>query len=212
VHVLIIGAGGHGVVVADLLLRMAEAGSEVAVLGFLDDDPEFEGKSALGIPVVGGLGDLTRLNHDAVVVAVGDNRVRQDLSQKLAASGDRFVTARHPSSIVAPDVQIGPGTMVCAGVVINPGSIVGAHVILNTGATIDHNARNGDCAHVAPGVLFGGEVTIGRGALIGIGSIVLPRCSVGEWATVGAGSVVTQDVPADATVIGVPARTKSLRE
>jgi acetyltransferase-like isoleucine patch superfamily enzyme len=49
-------------------------------------------------------------------------------------------------------------------------------------------------------------VTIGRGAFLGIGSIVLPGVSVGENAYVGAGAVVTADVPDRSLVVGNPAR------
>jgi acetyltransferase-like isoleucine patch superfamily enzyme len=47
---------------------------------------------------------------------------------------------------------------------------------------------------------------IKRGASIGSGAIILCGVTVGERAMVGAGAVVTHDVPSDATVAGVPAR------
>jgi acetyltransferase-like isoleucine patch superfamily enzyme len=50
------------------------------------------------------------------------------------------------------------------------------------------------------------KVTIGRGAFLGIGSIVLAGVTVGEQAYVAAGAVVTQDVPAHGVVAGNPAR------
>jgi maltose O-acetyltransferase len=57
------------------------------------------------------------------------------------------------------------------------------------------------------GLEFGRPVTIGCDVWIGGGAIVLPGVSIGDRATVGAGSVVTRDVPAGATVVGNPART-----
>lgn len=49
-------------------------------------------------------------------------------------------------------------------------------------------------------------VTIHDGAAIGARSVCIAPCTIGEWATVGAGSVVTKDVPNYALVVGVPAR------
>jgi acetyltransferase-like isoleucine patch superfamily enzyme len=49
-------------------------------------------------------------------------------------------------------------------------------------------------------------VSIGNGAFLGIGAIVLPGVTVGENAYVGAGAVVTEDVPARSVVVGNPAR------
>lgn len=50
-----------------------------------------------------------------------------------------------------------------------------------------------------------GPVTIGRGAMIGAGAVVLPGVTVGPDAQVAANSLVTNDVPAGVTVAGVPA-------
>ena len=95
--------------------------------------------------------------------------------------------------------------MICAGAVINPGTEIGTNVILNTGCTVDHHNQIGDHVHIAPGVNTGGDVTIGEGTLLGIGSTVMPGRVVESWCTVGAGACVTKTVPQGATVVGVPA-------
>jgi UDP-2-acetamido-3-amino-2,3-dideoxy-glucuronate N-acetyltransferase len=51
-----------------------------------------------------------------------------------------------------------------------------------------------------------GHVTIGDGASIGAGAVLVPDCTVGGWALVGSGSVVTRDVPEHAIVAGNPAK------
>lgn len=205
-RVLIVGAGGHAQVVADVLLRMREDGGSVQPVGYLDDARELQGRTFLDLPVLGGLAHLAGVPHDAVVVAIGDNATRKRLFEALRARDEHFATARHPAAVVAPDAQIGAGAMICAGVIVNPASVIGANVILNTGCTVDHHNRIGDHAHIAPGVHLGGEVTIGEGALVGIGATVMPRCRVGVWSVVGAGACVTESVPDGVTVVGVPAQ------
>jgi sugar O-acyltransferase (sialic acid O-acetyltransferase NeuD family) len=207
-RILVLGAGGHGQVVADILLRMADEGAGLTVAGYLDDNPSLTGQHLLGLKVLGRFADRPSVPHDAVVIAVGSNRTRQRLATELTLQGERFVIACHPRAVIAPDVEIGPGSMVCAGAVINPASEIGAHAILNTGCTIDHHNRIGDYAHIAPGVHLGGDVLIGAGTLVGIGSSVLPRHSVGEWAVIGAGSVVTRNIPSRVTAMGIPARVR----
>jgi sugar O-acyltransferase (sialic acid O-acetyltransferase NeuD family) len=204
-RVLIVGAGGHAQVVADILLHQ----DDLYPIGYVDDDLRRAVEKPLGLPVLGTLAQIASIPHDAVVVAIGDNKVRQRLFEQLYSTGEHFATARHPHSTVAHNTQIGPGTMICAGVIVNSESTVGANTILNTGSTLDHHNHLGNHVHIAPGVHTGGEVVIDEGALIGIGAIVLPRRHVGAWCQIGAGSVVTADVPAHATVLGVPARLRS---
>jgi len=205
-RVLIIGAGGHAQVVADILLRMRESGTDLMPIGYLDDDPSLIGRNLLGSSVLGNIASLSETAHDAVIVAIGDNKVRQRLFLSLQAQGEQFAVAQHPRAVIAPDVTIGPGSMICAGVVINPGSVIGANVILNTGCTVDHHNHIGDHVHIAPGVHLGGQVHIGEGTLIGIGATVMPQRKVGAWSVVGAGALVHTDLPDHVVAVGTPAK------
>lgn len=208
-QVVIVGAGGHAQVVADILLRMRDAGEPVVPIGYVDDDPALTSEVRLGLPVLGTTADLDAIAHDAIVVGVGDASTRKDLYTSLRMRGERFEVARHPSAVIGEGVQVGDGTMICANVVVNPGSVIGSNVILNTSCTVDHHNRIGAHAHVAPGAHLGGDVTVGEGALIGIGATVLPQRRVGAWCTVGAGALVNKDLADGVMVIGVPARRVS---
>jgi sugar O-acyltransferase (sialic acid O-acetyltransferase NeuD family) len=201
-RVLVIGAGGHGQVVADILREAARAGEAIEFAGYLDD--RITQRIDDG-PLLGPISALRSIGHDRVLVAIGSNDTRARLSERLLAAGERLTIARHPTAILSDRVSTGDGTMICAGVIVCVGSSLGRGVILNTGCTVDHHSRIGDYAHVAPGVRIGGEVSIGEGALIGIGAVILPRVTIGRGAIVGAGAVVTRDVPPSVTVVGVPA-------
>jgi len=204
--ILIVGAGGHGQVVADIFRAARTLGVSTEETAFVDDNQARHQQTLAGSLVIGPLDRIASFPHDRLVVAVGDNRARARLFSRLAADGERFAVACHPQSVIAEDVAVGEGTMISAGVIVTTGTTIGRNVILNTGATIDHHTTVGDHVHIAPGVHMGGEVQVGTGALVGIGAIVLPRVTIGEWSTVGAGAVVTSDVPPRTTVIGVPAR------
>ena len=210
-RVLIIGAGGHGQVVADILLSASRQGNYVQPLGYLDHDEGLWNMALLDLPVLGSVDECDRFDHDAVIVGVGDNLTRQRLFEQLSKSGERFATARHPSAVLSASCVVRHGSVVSAGVVVNTSAYVGANVILNTSCTVEHHNEIGDHAHIAPGARLGGDVTIGQGALIGIGAIVLPGCHVGAWSVVGAGAVVTEDLAAGVVAVGAPARTVSHR-
>jgi sugar O-acyltransferase (sialic acid O-acetyltransferase NeuD family) len=200
-RIVIMGAGGHAQVVADILWRMRDAGQDILPVAYLDDNPALHGQTFLDIPVMGGTDQLFQIEHEAVIAAIGHGRIRQQLFITLQQQGEQFVIARHPTAVIAPDVQIGPGAMICANVVVNTGAVIGQNVILNTACTIDHHNQIGDHAHVAPGAHLGGDVWVGEGALVGIGAIVLPQRRIGRWATVGGGAVIVRDVAAGETAV-----------
>lgn len=206
IRTLILGAGGHAQVVADILMRAHEAGSKCKPIGFLDDNPSLTGTVVLGFPVLGTVAQLNEFEHDAIIVAIGDNRTRARIFDPVQTQGEKIVNAIHPAVVLAPNVRLGEGVMICAGVVVNTGTIIGDNVILNTGCTVDHHNHIGPHVHVAPGAHLGGDVSIEEGALIGIGAIVIPGRSIANWAVVGAGAVVTKDIPPYATTAGAPAR------
>ena len=206
IRTLILGAGGHAQVIADILLRAWEQGATIQPIGYVDDNRALLGQTRLGLPILGTIAQLDTLEHDAVIIGIGHNKTRRLLFEHLLRQGEHFATACHPRATLAPDVTVGAGTVIAAGVVVNPGSTIGRNIILNTSCTVDHHNVIGDHAHIAPGAHLGGDVHIGAGTLVGIGAIVMPQRTVGTWSIVGAGALVHADVPDQVTVIGTPAR------
>jgi sugar O-acyltransferase (sialic acid O-acetyltransferase NeuD family) len=204
-RILIVGAGGHGRVVLDIL---TQAGARP--LGFLDNNLAIRGRRIDGLPVYGGTDDMARfareLDATGVVIAIGDNGVRRGLAREAAALGLTLANAIHPSASIANTVSLGRNVVVAAGVVVCAHCQVGDSVILNTGCIVDHQTMIGEGAHVCPGSRVAGRVKIEAGAFLGIGSTVIPSVTIGCEAIVGAGAVVIEDVPPMATVVGVPAR------
>lgn len=205
-RVLIVGAGGHGQVVADILLCAERQGAPVMPIGFVDDDESLHGRLVLGLPVIGKIESLREMDCDGVVVAIGDNRSRWQLVSLVKDLGLSLANAIHPLATISPSAELGQGVMACAGAIVNTGSTIGDGAILNTGCSVDHHNQIGACAHVGPGAHLGGAVSVGEGALVGIGAIVVPGRAIGPWAIVGAGSTVTKDLPGHCTAVGSPAR------
>lgn len=200
--ILVIGAGGHGKVVADAVLV-----SGMRLIGFLDDDQVRIGQSVLGYSVLGASDRWVDFEPAGLIMGIGSNPIRQQLQERIAvvASAD-WVKVVHPRAIIASSAQIGRGTFIAAGAVINPDTVVGQHTIINTGATVDHDCIIGDYVHIAPGAHLAGGVWVGDSALIGIGSVVLPGCRIGKNTVIGAGAVVVKDIPEGVVAKGIPAR------
>lgn len=198
-HAYVVGAGGHAKVV---VATLQAAGYDVR--GLFDSDASLHGTEVLGTPVLGS-DDDPRLEGAPAVVAIGSNRVRRMVAQKLEGRVE-WVTPVHPSAVVHPSVTLGPGTVVFAKAVLQPEVVVGAHAIINTGATVDHDGVLGDYVHVAPGTHLAGAVCLDEGAFLGVGGSAIPGVRVGAWTTVGAGGTVTADLPPGCVAVGTPAR------
>ena len=203
---IVLGAGGHGRVVLDILVNTGK----FEVVGFVDSNPDLTGRRVDGVPVLGQPADLPRLrgeydvNH--VVVAVGDNGVRRALADRLDEMGFELFNAIHPSANRARNVTLGRNVVIAAGALVCAHCQIGDSVILNTGCIVDHESLIGTATHICPGARLGGRVTIESGAFVGIGATIIQSVRVGYEAIVGAGAVLINDAPPMSTVVGVPAR------
>ena len=180
------------------------------VAGFLDSvNVERRGENFYSAKILGGAEQLEPLREQGVkhaIVAIGDNRARLRLADKLASAGFELAVAIHRRAIVASDVKIGAGTVIAAGAVLNPGCTIGRNVIINTAASVDHDCNIGDASHVSPGAHIAGNVTIGSCAWVGLGASIIEKVQIGNDAIVGAGAVVLRNVPSGVVVAGHPAK------
>ena len=208
-RILILGAGGHGKAVADLLLT--HGGFDVA--GFVDGAPKRT--QLLGLPVLGDESQLAVLAGQGVSLAhpaIGDNATRLAAAGRLSAAGFILPSLAHPAAVIGHGARIGDGAVVLARAVIGPEAEIAALALINTGAIVEHDCVVGEAAHIGPGAVLAGGVRVGAGALIGAGAVVRPGLVIGAGAVVGAGAAVVEDVAPGATVMGVPARAVQPRE
>jgi len=200
-NLIIIGASGHGKVVADIAIKMNKWQS----IAFLDDDESI--KTSMGLEVIGKTTDAFTYKYEAdFFVAIGSNATREKIQEKLIGEGLNVVSLIHPSAIIGTDVEIGIGTAVMAGVVINSSSRIGNGCSLNTSSTLDHDNVIEDYVHISPGVNMAGTVKVGKGSWIGIGSVVSNNVNICSGCKVGAGAVVVKDITEPGTYVGVPVR------
>ena len=187
--VIIIGAGGHARVIADIVTAAGDR-----LLGHLDDHA----------PAMGPVSDYINYPDAYFIIGIGSSSVRRRMAEKL---GDvQWYTAIHPTAVIGSHVTIGKGTAVMANAVINPGACVGQHAIVNTGAIVEHDNQISDYVHISVGAKLAGTVSIGPDTWIGIGAVVSNNLSICGGCMVGAGAVVVKSITDPGTYVGVPAR------
>ncbi len=198
---IIIGAGGHGKVLADIAASM----NQWKQIAFLDDHSY--ASSCLGFPILGTSERIAEFTDQAdFILGIGNNARRKDMQEQLARSGCSIATMTHPAATIGREVMLGEGTVVMAGAVINCSTRIGRGCIINTSSSIDHDNDIGDYVHISPGAHLAGSVTVGELSWIGIGASVINNISITSDSIVGAGAVVVQNVTEQGTYVGVPAR------
>lgn len=200
-NLAIVGASGHGKVVADL------AESLGFTVYFYDD--AYPSKTHIEHwPIYGSCTDLIALNNvnnKHVVVAIGNNEIRQQKIQLLQQNNFNLIALIHPSAVISQYATIAHGSVVFSGAIINAFASVGIGCIVNTSAIIEHDCVIGDFTHICPNVALAGGVTIGSRSWVGIGSQVKQLATIGNNCLIGAGSTVLKNIPDNVTAFGSPA-------
>lgn len=201
---ILIGDSGHAKVIEHIATR-----SGWDIIAKLDDRHEVVKINKLG-HILGPMSLLYELleKHEnvKVFIAIGANRVRELVFNKLCLSHDYYATIIDPSAVISTDIEIGNGTCIMPNSVINPASNIGNQVIINTRAVVEHDNVIEDFVHISPGCVLTGNVKVEAGCHIGAGATLIPGVQIGTWAIVGAGSTVIRNVENDVTVVGSPSR------
>ena len=195
---IIYGASGHAKVIIDCLQSQ-----NLKVRAIFDDNPEV--KNLLNYKVIYPY-DPDLFPGEEMIVAIGNNKIRKRIVEKVSRSYHTPVALARPTVIISDHVKIGGGSVILHGSVVQSSSKIGKFVIVNTSATVDHDCLLGDFVHVAPNATLCGCVSVGEGTLLGAGSVVIPMVKIGKWCVIGAGAVIIEDVPDYSVIVGNPGK------
>ncbi|WP_206486231.1 acetyltransferase [Thalassotalea sp. G2M2-11] len=199
---LIIGAGGHGRVIADC----ADASRQFSEIAFLDDSyPERADNLAWPIIDKSSLWKCYQEQY-SFALAIGNNRARLALFQALTSADAHLPNIIHPSAVISHHSSLGSGNVVFANAVINPGTKIANACIINTGATIDHDCQLADAVHISPGANLAGGVNVDEQSWFGVGSCSIQAINIAKNCQIGAGAAVTKNTQANGLYVGVPAK------
>jgi sugar O-acyltransferase (sialic acid O-acetyltransferase NeuD family) len=208
VNIIVLGSGGHAKVIIDILHMM----DKYAIIGITSISLK-KGELFSGYIVLGEDSIIAEYNPENHRIAMGlggfrDNRIREKAFYYVKSLRFNFLNVIHPSAIISETSKLGEGVTIFPGVVINTNTTIGDNSIIATGSTIDHETVIGNNVLISAGVTIGAYAKINDGALIALGAKVISGVNIGKNAVVAAGAVVIDDVFADQTVYGIPAKPK----
>lgn len=202
--VIIIGAGGHAKVIADIILKSGDKFE-----GFLDDNIEVGTKidNQEGFKVLGKISSSLKLQEKnpklEFIIGIGNNNIRKNIAEEYNL---KYYTAIHPTANIGFGVIIKEGTTVMANACINPFTYIGKHCIINTASIVEHDNIIREYVHISPNATLAGTVVVGIKSHIGASSTIINNVSVSSNVIIGAGAVVVKDITESGTYVGVPAR------
>lgn len=200
-ELVIIGAGGHGKVVAEIAKK-----NNYTIKGFIDDNPNI--KNVGNYQVLGNWECIEQYKDCSFFVAIGNNEIRKKKLEELISNNYRIVTLVDSSAVISSSVKLGLGSVVMPNATINVGTTLGKGCIVNTASSTDHDCKIGDYVHICPGVHIAGTVSIQSNTWVGIGTSIINNLNIGENVMLGAGSVVVDDIPSNTKAYGIPAKVK----
>jgi len=204
--IAIYGAGGFGREVEMLINKVNSNEQHYTFIGYFDDGIENGTKVGEG-EVLGGIAELNAYEEViGLVIAIGDPKTKKRIVNSIKNDKVQHQILIHPNVDIGKRVKIGDGSLICGGTIITEDIEIGEHVILNLACTVGHDVKIGSYCSFMPSVNISGEVIIEPNVFVGTGAQIINRKKIGEGSIIGAGAVVTKDIPSNCTAVGSPAK------
>ena len=196
----IIGYSGHSFVILDSAIKL-----KLNCTGYYDiNKKEFNpfNLDYLGL-------DDNIVSKERIFIAIGDNNIRRNIYEHLIKKNHiTFLNIIDPTSSVSKFASIKPESLISIGInsVINSLVSIETGVIINTASVIEHEVKIEKFSHIGPNATVCGGVSIGENVFVGAGAVIKEGVKIGNNSIIGAGAIVLNNIPANTTYVGNPAK------
>ena len=205
-NLVIIGTGGLAREVHDLAKKCFHENSEFKVKGFIANDP-IQVNPQNYPPFLGTIEDYVISENDVFFCAIGNVNIRKKCVYEITEKGGEFINLISPGTIISDNVELGVGVAVKFNCVINNDVKIGDHTFIQSASLFGHDVRIGSYCHINGMSFFAGNCMVEDLVTVNAGARLVQGIQVGKGATIGIGSVVLRNVKPGETVFGNPAKT-----
>jgi sugar O-acyltransferase (sialic acid O-acetyltransferase NeuD family) len=206
--IIIFGSSGHARSIAEILEML-----DYEIVGFIDSYKPV-GVKVLNYKTIGNeevLADCeNKYGTNNIVIGVGDIQDRKEVFEKIGKINPNmiFPAIISPKATVSKYAKIGEGTVIFSNAFVNVECKIGKFCIINSASIIEHNTEICDFCTISPAVNIGGDVTIQECSFIGSSTTIIQKRKIGKRVVIGAGAVVTKNIPDNVLAVGIPAVLK----
>ncbi|HOY21392.1 MAG TPA: hypothetical protein PLC89_29025 [Haliscomenobacter sp.] len=208
---IIIGGDGKGAFISSVVEdnRRNFGDLEFEIAGYCNDYDI--GKTIHGYPVLGRIADIPRFIKEGYFFAfaihmTNRNYLTEAVFLRCNLPNDRLPNIISKRAFLAPTVELAPGACVMQFASISQNAKIGQCTILAPHALVGHDTMIGPLCHISSTSVVGSRINIGKVVTIGLHATVIEFCNIGDYALVGAASLVLKDIPSGQIWVGHPAK------
>lgn len=208
--VLIFGGTGPATNIGQAIVHANSIGyKEYEFTGYVNDKMEEE--SILGYPIIGGFEDIPKFIEEGyyflnTILKIGGMPERITRFEECNIPSERMATFVHPMSFVMPTATLEPGVVVMPFATVSANTIVRKCTLVMTNVFIGLTCDIGSYNFLAPQSCFGSWIKTGTGVWTGFNSTIRGRTILGNYCALGAGAVLTKNIPENEIWAGNPAK------
>ena len=213
--IVIFGGNDHSRVVFSEIVKLRKYN----ILGFIDDFSKkwkkiisYKNKDYFNLGTTKNFiqqkNQKRKKDNISGIIGIGLNYIRKKIVKKVSKLDKNFQWEKIISKncILNGNLEIGEGCLIMSGVIINTQTKIGKHCIINTSSSIDHDNNFKDYSSCGPGVVTGGNVTVGENSHLGIGTIIKNGVKIGKNTIIGGNSYVNKNCSNNSIYLGSPTK------
>jgi sugar O-acyltransferase (sialic acid O-acetyltransferase NeuD family) len=151
--------------------------------------------------------DYFKSNGNQFTIGIGNPKLRYKLYKKFINLGGEYVSTISPLALMGNyEINIGNGSNILMNAVFSNSITIGIGCIIYYNVVLTHDCVLGDFVEVSPSSILLGRCKIGSFTHISANVTILPNVTIGKNVIIGAGSVVTKDIPDNVVAFGSPSK------